>query len=361
MNGLLLAFALVLQPATQLQPAIGSEELPPPPEQVMAMPDELRSAFRKEVVDATSFPETRLEKLVAFVFDKRGLGVEYRSDATQTVSESFHSREVNCLSSTLLILALAREAGLQARAQQVDRILSWGAAGETVIQSRHANAIVAVGDNRKFVVDVDASDVPADDALNPISDEQLLALYYGNRAMELMVDGRLAEAKAWLDAAFRHAPGDVTLWNNAGVLSLRMGDATGAEDYFLKAIAKDSGQIATLSNLVSFYRRQGNGERVAYWRARADKALQKDPYYQFSLGRQHEQAGAYKDALRQYRRAVRLNRGEHRFHFGLARIYFELGEYRKADRELVTAMKLAEGDLRGRYQDKLAALRRLAH
>jgi len=359
MNGLL--FALVLQSAAQPLPAAGAQELPPPPEQVMAIPDELRSAFRKEVVDATSFPEVRLEKLVAFVFDRRGLGVEYRSDATQTVSESFHSREVNCLSSTLLVLALAREAGLQAQAQQVDRVLSWGAAGETVIQSKHANAIVAVGGQRKFVVDVDASDVPAEDALNPISDEQLLALYYGNRAMELMVAGRLPEAKTWLDAAFLHAPGDVTLWNNAGVLRLRMGDAAGAEDYFLRAAGKDPRQIATLSNLVSFYRRQGDDEQVAYWRARADKALKRDPYYQFSLGRQHEQAGAYEDALRQYRRAIRLNRGERRFHFGLARVYFELGEYRKADHELVTAMGLAQGDLRGRYQDKLAALRRLRH
>lgn len=359
MNSVLFALTLALSPVVQGTSVEGARDLPPSPEQVLSIPDELRAAFRREVVDATRFPEARLEKLVAFVFDKRGLGVEYKPDTTQTVSESFHTREVNCLSSTLLIVALAREAGLQAEAQQIDRILSWGATGETVIQSKHANAIVHVTDKRKFVIDVDASDVQATDALNPISDEQLLALYYSNRAMELMVQSRLKEAQAWLDAALHHSPEDATLWNNAGVLSLRMGDAAAAENYFLKAVGKEPKQISALSNLVSFYRKQGDGKQVTYWRARADQVLQKDPYYQFSLGRQYEQAGAYADAIDQYRRAIRLNRDEHRFHFGMARVYLELGDYRKADRELATAVELAQGGLRGRYQDKLVALRRL--
>lgn len=358
MNGVMLAVVLALQPISQTEP-VAAVELPPAPEQVMAIPDDLRRAFRKEVLDATRFPEARLEKLVEFVFDPDKLGVKYKPDATQTIAGSFGSRKVNCLSSTLLIVALAREAGLQAEGQEVERILSWGATGETVVQSRHANAIVKTGDKRKFVVDVDSSDVLATDALNPVSDERLLALFYGNRAMELMVEGHLPEAKAWLDAAFQHSSEDAVLWNNAGVLSLRMGDAVAAEGYFLRSVEKNPGQISVLSNLISYYQRQGDSTRVAYWQSRADKLLREDPYYQFTLGRQYEEAKAYKDAIRQYRRAIKLNRGEHRFHFGLARIYFQLGQYRKADQELAMALELSEGDVRGRYQDKLAALRQL--
>ena len=265
---------------------------------------------------------------------------------------------MNCLSSTILIVALAREAGLRAEGQEVSRILTWGAMGETVIQSKHANAIVEVSDKRTFVVDVDSSDVLATDALKPMSDARLLALFYGNRAMELMVEGRLSEAKVWLDAAFRHEPEDAVLWNNAGVLSLRMGNAAAAEEYFLRSVRKDPEQTSVLSNLISFYKKRGDVERARAWEERASAALREDPYYQFTLGRQFEQAGNYKQAMSQYRRATTLNRAEHRFHFAQARVYLQLGDYRKADRELTRATELAEGSARERYEGKLAALRR---
>lgn len=361
MNGALLAVILALQPVDQARSTASlAMELPPPPEQVMALPESLRTAFREQVLDATSFPEARLTKLVEFVFDQDKLGVEYQPNATLTVTGAFESRKVNCLSSTLLVVALAREAGLQAAGQEVPRILTWGATGETVIQTKHANAIVGVAGRRRFVVDVDASDALATDALNPVSDDRLLALFYGNRAMELMVAGRLPEAKMWLDAAFQHAQDDAVLQNNAGVLSLRMGDPVAAERHFLDAVEKDPEQISVLSNLISFYKDRGDAERERAWQVRADKALRRDPYYQFTLGRQYEQAGLYKDAVRQYRRAIMLHDGEHRFHFALARIYFESGKYDKAGRELAMAIELADGGTRERYQGKLAALRERA-
>ena len=358
MNGVLLAMMLALQGTAQA-PAGTAAEMPPPPEQVMAMPAELRARFRKEVVDATPFPEARLQRLVSFVFGNSGLGVEYKPDATHTVAESFASRQVNCLSSTMLVVALAREAGLRADGQQVDRIMTWGASGSTVIQSKHVNAVVRITEKREFVVDVDGEgDLPIRDAPDPMSDTHLLALFYGNRAMELLLEDRLAEARLWLDAAFRQEPGDPGLLNNAGVLSLREGDAAGAEEYFLKAISRNPQELSALSNLVQLYRKQGDS-REAYWRTRADEILSADPYYQFTLGREHELAGRYEEALKQYNKAVRLNRSEPRFRFGLARVHYLSGDYRKADRALEKAANLATGNERGQYQHKLAALRRL--
>ena len=75
MNGVLLALALAVQPGPQGQPVETAMSLPPSPEQVMAIPDELRAAFHREVVDATSFPEARLQRLVSFVYADSGLGV----------------------------------------------------------------------------------------------------------------------------------------------------------------------------------------------------------------------------------------------------------------------------------------------
>src|SRR5690606_41861547 len=66
------------------------------------------------------------------------------------------------------------------------------------------SAVVKVTDKREFVVDVDGEgDLPIRDAPDPMGDAHLLALFYGNRAMELLLEDRLAEARLWLDAAFR--------------------------------------------------------------------------------------------------------------------------------------------------------------
>lgn len=321
------------------------------------IPPALRETFRREVIDATRSPEARLRKLVEFVFDDRHLGVQYRADTTRTIAEVYATREVNCLSSTILIVALAREAGLRAYGQQVDQILAWGANGDIAIQSRHANAVVEIGD-RRYVVDVDAREGIATRAPHQISDTQLLALFHGNRAMEQLVDGRLADAQSSIDAALRLSPDDAALLNNAGVTALRTGDRSAALQFFQRAAARNPREISVLSNLIAFYEAGDDEAQAAVWRARAARILRRDPYYQYALGRKLEIAGRYSEAATQFRMAARLNDNEHLFQFGLARTYAQLGDMRRATRALSYARALSEGADRIRYGDKLAALER---
>lgn len=351
----MLSAALAMQPAVQAQGQPGPGV--PAAEEVMALPADLRESFRKDVIEATQFPEARLQRLIEFVFDKKGLGMTYKADATLTVTEAVQARTANCMTSTMLIVALAREAGLKAQGQLVESIPVWGAQGELAIQSRHANAIVDVGGGRRFVVDVDASGAEATDALQPVEDARLLASYYGNRAAEFMLEGRYQEASVWQDIAIKHGPGDAALWNNAGVLSLRMGQPGQAEAWFLKVVQVAPDHVSALSNLVDFYRRQGDREQMLEWQARAERVLRKAPYYQYQLGWQSEKSGQAKDAARYYRQAVRLVPQEHRFRWALARTYFALGRAGRAERELAEARLLSEGPVRANYERKLAALR----
>lgn len=334
---------------------------PPSPEAVLAIPQELRSAFHEQVLEPAASPEARMERLVKFVFDRQGLGISYQPNATRTIAETFRARTVNCLSSTLLVVALAREAGFKAQGQRVDRVLAWGAKGELAIQSQHANAIIEAPGGRRFVVDVDSTGVWTEDALNPVDDAQLFAYFYGNRAMELLMEGRDSEAREWMQEALRHWPEDASLLNNAGVMALRTGDARSAEALFLRAVAADRRQVSVLSNLIALYRRQGDLTREAQWKARSESVLRKAPYYQYQIGAQREEAGDMQLAIRHYRRAASLNRSEHRFRFALARAYFTVGDLRRAERELTIAEGLSDGALRARYQEKLVALRQMRH
>ncbi len=359
MLNVLLAAALALQPTLPAQP-IASVALevdsPPSPESVLAVPDELRESFRKQVLETTRSPGLRLKRLTEFMFDPNGLGVRYEPGANHTVAETYRTREANCLAFTMLTVALAREAGLEAYGQQIDRVLAWDVTGKVVMQNLHANAGVVI-DGRHFVVDVASNEIQASSVQYRISDDRLLSLYYDNRAVELMVDGKYAAASDWLDVALRYAPDDAAFWNNAGVLSQRMGDADNAEKMFLKAVDENPRLTSALSNLVAFYLGKNDAEKAAHWQQRADKVMRSDPFYQFALGQRKEQSGNISEALDHYRRAVRIDRDEDLFHFGLARAYFRMGKLRMAKLEMARAYELSSGQDRERYRGKLETLR----
>jgi Flp pilus assembly protein TadD len=340
----------------------------PEPSQVLVIPDELRNEFRARVVDTTNIPEQRLRRMIAFMLGKDGLGLQYKSDATNTVAESYRTRQVNCLSFTLMAVALAREAGMKAQGQQIDRVMAWNLVGDVVMQSLHANAVVTlkdrnlmVKDGRDFVIDIASSGLynTQDFIIHDykVDDQHLLASFYGNRAMELLAKGRLADSQSWLGKAMALSPDDALLWNNAGVLSQRAGDVAAAERWFLRAAKQNPGQTSVLYNLVALYQARGDTTRATFWREHADRILRDDPYYQFSLGERNAQSGEYQDAVRYYRRAISLDGGERLFRFGLARAYMQLGKLDEAESAMIAAYQLSEGSDRTRFQAKLDALR----
>lgn len=351
----LLSSALALQAVAAPVPVAAAAE-PPPPDQVMAIPGGLMQAYRQQVLDRTNAPEQRMRRMVDFMFDKDGLALEYKADATHTVAESYRTRQVNCLSFTLMAVALARAAGLEAHGQEIDRVLAWNLTGDVVMQSMHANVVVTI-DRRDYMVDIASSRLYAPVLDYQVDDQHLMASFYGNRAMELLAAGQLDESKKWLGRALELSPEDAAFWNNAGVLSQRMGDPAAAEELFLRAAKKNPRLMSALSNLVALYHARGDSSRTAYWQDRAESILRKDPYYQFSLAERHAQSGDYRQAVDLYRRAISLEGDEQLFHFGLARAYMQLGELDDAESEMDVAYRLSGGSDRSRFQAKLDALR----
>lgn len=359
MLAILLSIVLILpataQPLADTKPAV---QIPSATE-VMALPEGLREEFQRNVLDTTSFPEARLERLVKFVFDRDGLGIAYKPNVTRTISEIYRERTVNCLSSTLLIVALAREAGLKAQGQRVHGVLTWSEKGGVAIQSQHANAIITVSDKRRFIVDVDAGEVLATDAIYPVDDNQLLAYFYGNRAMELLVTDHQEDAKYWMAEALKYSANDATLLNNAGVLNLRSGELDAAEQMFLRSAELDAHQPSVLANLVGYYQRTGNVKQEIRWKTQSDRVLMNAPYYQYQLGVNVARSGDAAASIVFFKRAIRLNRKERRFHIALAKAYMDVGRVRKARSEINLARALALSPDQYDGDEKLTLLRDL--
>lgn len=328
------------------------------PDQVLALPEGLREQFRSYLRNRSHLRSARdLDSLVNFLFQPEGLGMRYRESATYTVAEAWQTREANCLSFTLLTLALAREAGLEAYGQEISDTVAWRQDGNTVYRTNHVNAGIRIHE-RRFSIDVASDQVMARDPPERVSDARLLAHYYNNRAVELMELGQLLPALAHAEQSLRLEPGYATSWNNLGVIRLRFGDAAAAERDYERALEFDNEHAGALFNLAAQYRRSGRSGQAAALDRRFHAIQESDPFHHFVRALALERQGELRESMRHYLKAIRLHRQEHRFYFGLARVYMALDQPRRAGRALLTARELSQGDSRDRYQAKLDFLRK---
>lgn len=340
----MLAWSVAMPVPASVTPAVSPM---PRPEQVMAVPPELHAQLQQQVIAAGGSERSRLERLVVFLFQKSGLGMEYSADATLTVEQAYRTRKANCLTFTLLTVVLARESGLQAYGQELDDIVAWRVDDNIIYGFNHVNAGISIGRSR-LTVDVARELLMARDLPKPISDQRLLALYYSNRAAELLAGASPAAAVPYMAMALQLAPRYAGAWANAGVLQLRQGDPRAAERDYLKALALDPVNASALVNLVMLYGNNGDQARRAIYERRIEKIQVKDPYFQFLQAEDDEKQGDYAGAVQHYRRAIRLYDGDPRFYLGLAHAYQQLGEERDARQAMSRAAALSRSGAGGR-------------
>ncbi|WP_377305364.1 tetratricopeptide repeat protein [Rhodanobacter umsongensis] len=308
----------------------------------MAVPPGLRAQLQQQVIDGGDSDRARLDRLVVFLFQKSGLGMTYSADATSTVEQAYRTRQANCLTFTLLTVALARASGLQAYGQELDDIVAWRVDDNIIYGFNHVNAGLRIGRTR-FTVDVARDLVMAHNPPEPVSDQRLLALYYSNRAAELLAGTTPAAAAPYMAMALQLAPRYAGAWANAGVMHLREGDPQAAERDYLKALALDPDNASALVNLVTLYRNNGDEARRAIYARRIEKIQARDPYFQFLQAEDDAKQGDYAGAVQHYRRAIRLYDGDPRFYLGVAHAYQQLGEARRARQALDRAAALRRG------------------
>ena len=360
---LLLALALAAAPVHATTPALPAESAQaeatvPAQAEVMHVPTELRRLVQQQVVAPGGSQQARLERLAELVFAESGLALQYDYQTTRTVARTWHDRRANCLSFTLLFVALAREAGLDAEVQEVGEVLAWYEDQGVVYNVDHVNAVVHIG-GRTSVVDLDRNILASRQRPRRVSDARAMAHYHNNRGAELLAAGEATAALASLRASLADDAGFVPAWNNLGVVLQRQGDLEGAEQAFLAALGLQPSFAAALSNLVALYQRTGRTERAREYARRQQRIQRNDPFHQFLLAVRCENRGDYDCAIGHYRDAIRLQQDQHPFHFGLSRAYFLDGQPRRARRELLRAHALADtSQVRAIYLRKLEHLQR---
>lgn len=307
------------------------------------MPEPLKRQFREQVLDHTHLSSARLERLMDFLSGAHGLGMSYEPDAHHTVAEANATREANCMNSTPLTVALAREAGLDAYAQQAEEPLGLATGPQHALphsarQCRGAHPR-APRDRRPGQ---ERSHHPQ--PTGPIGDNRLIAHYCNNRAAALLEHGSADDALRHAAIALRLVAGYATSGSDTRVMHLRGGDDARAGHAYRRAVDLDPDKPGTLLKLVSFHPRTGDAAAACALQKRLDAVQARDPFHYFLLAASFERDGDFEWAASRYRTAIRLYDGKRRFHFGLARAYFLLGDMRRAGKALARERALSQSE-----------------
>jgi len=126
-----------------------------------------------------------------------------------------------------------------------------------------------------------------------LTDHQVLALFYANKAAEALFADKLGLAYQYTKHAVLADPASATALNTLGVLYGRVEQTALARDAYLAAIAADADADSARSNLAALYRRMGEVNSASDEQQRLNRRRERNPYYNFTLGEEKLQAGQW--------------------------------------------------------------------
>lgn len=284
-------------------------------------------------------------RLVALLRAMEELGLfslDY-DETTRTARATFHDRQGNCLSFTMLFVGLARAAGLTATYQSVTVPPTWINDGKVVI-GNHVNSVVRTGFGEDTVVDFNIREYEAPQRSRRVDDDYALALFYTNLGAEALLRGDYPVGFAYFRAAAGSHPEMAGLWVNLGVLYAHHGLPEQAESAYLYALEADGQEQSALANLALVYEDLGELELAAEYRQAVQSYRDRNPYYHFSVATQAYDEGRLPDALAALRKALRLKHDEAEFHSLRGRVQETLGRIGDATQSFVRARQYAEAE-----------------
>jgi Flp pilus assembly protein TadD len=321
-------------------------------EDLLAMSPEMIEFLEANVYQSADASQTAASLLSAIV-GSRGLALDYADTRTRTALDTFTTRNGNCLSFTVLFVAMARHLGLRTTFNEVMEVLSWGRHGNVVWSSRHMIAEVATSAG---MVQVDFLPELEKRYRSPrrISDQRMLAHYYNNLGAETFSIGDHEAALVLFRRSLEVDDTFTPAWVNNGVALRRLGRREEAEKSYLRALEIDPSEMTAASNLALLYAAMSRAKDAEPYFELVSRYRKRNPFYHFSLGLEASRNGELKAAVKHMSRAIRRQRKDAGFRAELAEVYLDLGRERKAKRSLKRAIYHAVGDEeRDQYQRRL--------
>lgn len=320
-------------------------------EAIFALSPEMRQFFKKEVAEQARHKGARWG-LVDALYNKRKLILDYDAAVTRNAAEAFEARAGNCLSLVIMTAAFAKEMGLGIYYQHVYTEGNWSRSGGTLFLAGHVN--VSLGrkwmDTAAFSLDADSDrgmDTMTIDFVPPelgrpervrkLDERTLVAMYYNNRAAELMVANDLDQAYWLARAAIDRDPGYINAYNTLGVIYRRHGDLAASEKILRLVARLEPSNPQALGNLVIALRDSGQFAEADALQQRLDVLQPDPPYAFFDRGVQAMNAGDYARARDLFQKEIRRAAYVPEFHFWMALADLRLGDLASAGKHMEIA------------------------
>lgn len=306
---------------------------------------EMKSFLDRHVAPAAEGGREKLAwTLVWAATDRNVLDFDYDPGVTLTPEETFAHRTGNCLSFSLMFVAMARHLGLDAWYQEVEVPPQWNSANNTLLVSMHINVVVE-GARGAWVVDVSGEGGTPTRHQRRLRDVEAHAQYLNNLGAEALTANELGRAFAHFVKAIGIAPDLSYVWSNLGVVYNRNGQPDAAREAHRTALRIDPGNAVAANNLYLIYEQEGDLASARELRARVEKHRRKNPYYLYQLSSQALADGRLADSLGLLEQAIALNGREYRFHYERARTLARAGDLDAARASLDRALELAPRDV----------------
>ncbi len=338
------------------------------PEEIYALDDSMNDFVHSHLMKIED-PFLRSKALLTKLFNQSPHTLRYLNGANLIAAEAFHQNEANCLSLTILAYALADEANLLIKFQEIDIPEYWVREGQFNMLTGHVNLRV-IGDkinpykiiwgNSDITIDFDPYNNRKYFSKRIISKNRVTAMFYNNKGAQAIVNNDLNMAYAYFKHSLNQDPNFSPAWGNLGLVYKKVGLTSYAEQAYLTAIDIDDSNLNAWNNLAILEQEQERFEDAAKIRRFLAKIRNQNPYYHALLGDEAYYKGDYQLAIKYYKQAKAMSPKEHEFYFGLARSFFKLGDYKKSEFYLEKAKRNAHfKDIEDKYQSKLNLLTRL--
>jgi len=330
------------------------------------------SAPMRAHLDSSAFKASLRDKgaargLVAALYSKSDLQLDYDASVTRTAAQTYAARSGNCLSLVIMTAAFARALGMEVRFASVEAEETWSRNGSLYLISSHVNISLAPRPGAAYDVSR-ASEPLVIDFLAPkdaarlrsteLSEDDIVALYMNNRAVEELVAGRTAQAYWWARAAILKRPDLLTAYNTLAVVYARSSRPQMAERTYRAALARDAGSLVVMQNLAQALAGSGKLEEAQALLRRIERLQPAPPYHYFNQGMAAYNAGDLRSARTLFAREVARAPYNDEFHFWLGVAHLGLGNVETAVKELALARDTSTRiDARERYVAKLSHLR----
>ncbi len=300
------------------------------------VPFEIPADLAGEVRAETRFVATsqlKCRKILHMIRGTDALAIQYDRGSTMTARDLLDARRGNCLSMANLFIGMARSVGIDAQYVHVSDIDSYHETEGShdlspILRSSHICAGFMEG-TTLILVDATAGSIHQYKKKQLLDDLTAVALFYNNRAFEMMDQAGDASA-AVIDAqieryelAIRINPGFFLPYVNLGTAYRRRGEWQKSLDVYAKAIELNPTCAEAYSNRAAIYFSIGLCEIAIQEMAKAISHNDSNSNLFWDAGRICYSLGRYADAASYFTKAIARDRNP-RYYTSLARCWIAM-------------------------------------